>query len=50
PSGLIEGAETVIFIAICLLWPGLLGWWFTGMAFLVAVTSVQRALWASRIL
>ena len=50
PSGLIEGAETVIFIAICLLWPGLLSWWFSGMAFLVAVTSVQRALWASRIL
>lgn len=48
PSGLIEGAETVIFIAVCLLWPGLIAWWFNGMAFLVAVTAAQRAVWAWR--
>lgn len=48
PSGLVEGAETVIFMSICLLWPGWLNWWFLGMAFLVAITAGQRAVWAWR--
>lgn len=48
PSGLIQGAETVIFMAVCILWPGWLTWWFSGMASLVAITAIQRAVWAWR--
>lgn len=48
PSGLIEGAETVIFMAVCLLWPGWLNWWFTGMALMVTITAGQHAVWAWR--
>ncbi len=50
PTGLIEGAETVAFVAACLAWPGSLGWLFTGFGTLVIATAAQRVAWAWRAL
>ncbi len=48
PPGLIEGAETVIFYSLFLLYPGRLETLFALMALLVSVNIVWRLLWASR--
>jgi phosphatidylglycerophosphate synthase len=48
PSGLIEGGETMVFYALMLLAPTWLPWLFGVMAFLVAVTTLQRIIWAMR--
>lgn len=50
PTGLIEGAETVLLFSLFLLFPQLLPWLFGLCAVLVAATSVQRLAWAARIL
>lgn len=50
PSGLIEGAETVVFYTLFLLFPGALVPLFWLMAALVLVTTVQRIVWAARTL
>lgn len=50
PSGLIEGAETVLFYTLFLLFPGALVPLFCLMAALVAVTTCQRLIWATRTL
>jgi phosphatidylglycerophosphate synthase len=46
PSGLIEGAETVVVYCIFLIWPGQLVLLFCIFAALVMVTVGQRVLWA----
>jgi phosphatidylglycerophosphate synthase len=46
PTGLVEGAETVVLYAAMLAFPGWLPGWFWLMAVLVAVTIVQRVAWA----
>jgi phosphatidylglycerophosphate synthase len=48
PTGLVEGAETVALYAAMLVIPGWLPGWFWVMAGLVAVTAVQRVVWAVR--
>ncbi len=48
PTGLIEGAETIVFFVVFLGWPSLVEWWFAAMAALVIVTVVQRMVWATR--
>ncbi|HEU4326511.1 MAG TPA: CDP-alcohol phosphatidyltransferase family protein [Roseiflexaceae bacterium] len=48
PGGLIEGAETVLFYALFLLFPTALVPLFGLMALLVGVTTVQRLVWAVR--
>lgn len=50
PTGLIEGAETVIFYSLFFLLPGQVVWLFGAMAVLVGVTIVQRVAWAWRAL
>jgi phosphatidylglycerophosphate synthase len=50
PSGLIEGAETVLFYALFLLFPSALVPLFLLMAVLVLLTALQRVLWAARAL
>jgi phosphatidylglycerophosphate synthase len=46
PTGLVEGAETVVLYIAMLALPGWLPGWFWLMAALVAVTIVQRVAWA----
>lgn len=48
PTGLIEGAETIVFYAIFFLLPGYLAYVFAVMAALVLFTAGQRAWWAYR--
>ena len=48
PTGLVEGAETVVLYAAMLAFPGWLPGWFWLMAALVALTVVQRVAWAMR--
>lgn len=48
PSGLIGGAESLIAYGVFLLWPGQVALLFTGFAALVAVTILQRLVWAGR--
>ena len=50
PSGLIEGAEAVVFYALCLVWPGQVVLFFSVFAALVLVTVGQRLVWAARTL
>ena len=50
PMGLVEGTETVIFMAACLVWPDGLRPLFVGFAALVMLTAIQRAAWAWRAL
>jgi phosphatidylglycerophosphate synthase len=46
PSGLIEGAETIVFYSLFLLFPTALIPLFALMALLVAITAGQRVVWA----
>lgn len=48
PTGLIEGAETIVFYYLFLLMPQYLSWLFGVFAVLVAATVAQRLLWAWR--
>ncbi|MEN9934156.1 MAG: hypothetical protein RLZZ387_735 [Chloroflexota bacterium] len=48
PSGLIEGAETIVFYTLFLLLPGALVPLFWLMAVLVFITAGQRVAWAAR--
>jgi phosphatidylglycerophosphate synthase len=48
PTGLVEGAETVVLYIAMLAIPGWLPGWFWVMAVLVAVTVAQRVAWAVR--
>jgi phosphatidylglycerophosphate synthase len=48
PSGLIEGAETLVAYLVFLAVPHVAPWLFAAFAALVAVTVVQRVTWASR--
>ncbi len=50
PSGLIEGAETVAFYCLFLIWPDQVVGLFCVFAALVLVTVVQRLVWATRAL
>ena len=50
PAGLIEGAETVLLVALMLTLPALLPLWFGLTAGLVGITAAQRALWAAHAL
>lgn len=46
PSGLIEGAETVVFYSLFLLWPDRTALLFGVFATLVLITVGQRVTWA----
>ena len=48
PTGLIEGAETILFYALFYLLPGYLAYLFAIMALLVLYTAMQRLYWAYR--
>jgi uncharacterized membrane protein HdeD (DUF308 family) len=48
PPGLIEGAETILFYLLFLLWPDGLFLLLLLLALLVYVTVVQRIWWAYR--
>ncbi|NJM05749.1 CDP-alcohol phosphatidyltransferase family protein [Candidatus Gracilibacteria bacterium] len=48
PSGLIEGAETVVLFTLFVLFPGALVPLFGLMTVLVFVTAAQRVVWATR--
>jgi phosphatidylglycerophosphate synthase len=48
PTGLIEGAETIVFYTLFLLFPNALVLLFTLMAALVLVTAGQQVSWALR--
>lgn len=50
PAGLVEGAETVLFYTLFLLFPGAIAPLFWLMAALVAATAAQRVAWAARTL
>lgn len=45
PTGLIEGAETIIFYSLFFLLPGQIAFLFSLMAFLVLITAGQRVWW-----
>lgn len=47
PSGLVEGAETMFFYALFLLFPDSATPLFGTFAVLVAVTVLQRLVWAA---
>lgn len=46
PTGLIEGAETILFYTLFYLLPGQIALLFTVMAILVFYTAIQRVWWA----
>lgn len=46
PTGLIEGAETIVLFTLMLALPTLASVWFFAMAALVAITVAQRVAWA----
>ncbi|MFN2323539.1 MAG: CDP-alcohol phosphatidyltransferase family protein [Trueperaceae bacterium] len=48
PAGLIEGAETVVLIAIALALPALAPWTLGAIAALVLATAAQRVAWGAR--
>jgi phosphatidylglycerophosphate synthase len=48
PVGLVEGAETIVLFVLMLSFPDQAIWWFAVMAGLVAVTVIQRVVWAVR--
>ena len=48
PAGLVGGTETIIFYSIFIIFPSVLVWSFSLMAVLVAITVVQRMVWAVR--
>jgi phosphatidylglycerophosphate synthase len=48
PSGLIEGAETIVFYSLFFLLPAYIGLLFMLMAALVFMTAIQRVWWAYR--
>lgn len=48
PSGLVGGAETVLFFCLFLLWPGALFWLFAAMTVMVLLGVGQRLVWARR--
>lgn len=48
PTGLIEGAETIVFYTLFYLLPGQIAILFTAMAILVVFTASQRVWWAYR--
>lgn len=48
PSGLVGGAETVLFYCVFILWPQQLAALFILMGALVLVTTGQRLIWAAR--
>lgn len=48
PSGLIEGAETILFYVLFFLLPHRVGWLFLVMAALVLLTAAQRVVWAAQ--
>ena len=48
PSGLVGGAETVLFYCVFILWPQQLVVLFVLMGVLVLVTIGQRLIWAVR--
>lgn len=48
PAGLVGGTETIIFYSIFIIFPSVLVWSFSLMAVLVAITVVQRLVWAMR--
>lgn len=48
PTGLVEGAETIVLYTIFLLFPGALVPIFVLMAGLVLITVGQRLIWAVR--
>jgi phosphatidylglycerophosphate synthase len=50
PTGLIEGAETIVLYATFFLFPGAVSWLFGLMALLVLFTAGQRLGWAYRYL
>lgn len=50
PTGLIEGAETIVFYVLFCLLPGQIAVLFSVMAVLVLVTASQRIAWAYRYL
>lgn len=45
PTGLIEGAETIVFYSLFFLLPGQVAYLFGLMAFLVLITAGQRVWW-----
>lgn len=48
PSGLVGGAETILFFCLFLLWPGALFWLFSAMTVMVLLGVGQRLVWARR--
>jgi phosphatidylglycerophosphate synthase len=48
PTGLVEGAETIVLYALMLALPGWLPGWFWLMTGLVTITAAQRVAWAVR--
>jgi len=48
PTGLIEGAETILFYTLFYLLPDYIAILFTAMALLVLFTASQRVWWAYR--
>lgn len=48
PTGVVEGAETIVLYALMLAVPAWLPGWFWLMAALVVLTVVQRVVWAAR--
>jgi len=50
PSGLVEGAETVLFFTLFLVFPSAHVWLYSLMGLLVFVTIGQRLMWARRYL
>ncbi len=50
PTGLIEGAETILFYSLFFLLPAYVGWLMLLMGVLVLFTAGQRVLWAYRTL
>jgi phosphatidylglycerophosphate synthase len=48
PTGLVEGAETIVLYALMLALPGWLPGWFWLMTVLVTITAAQRVTWAVR--
>ncbi|GAB4425202.1 MAG: hypothetical protein Kow0031_04690 [Anaerolineae bacterium] len=48
PAGLIGGTETILFYTLFMLWPAQMAALFWLMSLLVAITVVQRVVWAVR--
>ncbi len=48
PTGLVEGAETMLLFTLIILLPGQLTALFWVIAMLVGITAVQRLVWAAR--